>query len=150
MQPQEHTRRSAAQLCCASLRETATSMVSVAQGRRERKGFAEWWSYSSTEAILTHFMRKVGPHGGTGGRASMVAKNLWIFRNVSIQHQSSRSEAVNPSIRQSVNPINPRHPAQGVPGEYTCRTRRFCTTRSHLARATLTAARPSCWVIVAR
>ena len=29
-----------------------------------------------------HFMRKVGSHGGTGGRASMVAKNLWIFRNV--------------------------------------------------------------------
>ncbi len=57
-------------------------MVSVAQGRRERKLFAQWWSYSPTEAILMHFMRKVGSHGGTGGRASVVAKNLWIFRNV--------------------------------------------------------------------
>ena len=57
-------------------------MVSVAQGRRERKGFAEWWFYSPTEAIITHFMRKLGSRVRTEGRASMVAKNLWIFRNV--------------------------------------------------------------------
>ena len=57
-------------------------MVSVAQGRREREGFAEWWFYSPTEAIITHFMRKLGSRVRTEGRASMVAKNLWIFRNV--------------------------------------------------------------------
>ena len=79
MQPQEHARRSAAQLCCASFWETANSMVSVAQGRRARKLFAKWWSYSPTETNITHFMLKVSSCGSAGGREHRVGSRLIRF-----------------------------------------------------------------------
>ena len=54
-------------------------MVAVAQGRRERKTFAEWWSYSPTEAIITHFMLKVGSRSSAGGREHRVESRLIRF-----------------------------------------------------------------------
>ena len=54
-------------------------MVAVAQGRRERKTFAEWWSYSPTEAIITQFMLTVGSRSSAGGREHRVGSRLIRF-----------------------------------------------------------------------